>query len=61
MDCTTTEAAIAIMIETGINESVWESIGERIGFHMRERTKGRAAVDFVVFTQEHGVLIRGST
>ena len=61
LECVSTEAAIDIMKQLGINDSVWQSIGGKIGFHLRERTKGRIVVEFIVFTQEHGVLIRGAT
>jgi len=58
MACVTTEAAIDIMSKLGINNSVWESIGQKIGFHLRERTKGNVMVEYIVFTQERGVLAR---
>jgi cobalt-precorrin-5B (C1)-methyltransferase len=61
MACVTIEAAIDIMDKLAINYSVWESIGQKIGFHLRERTKGRVIVEYIVFTQERGVLIRSKT
>ena len=61
MDCVATEAVIDIMIQLGINSSVWESIGQKIGFHLQERTKGGVKVEYIVFTQEHGILVRGTT
>jgi len=66
MECVTTEAAINVLIQTGtdgciFNKTVWESIGHRIGFHLRERTKGRVIVEYIVFTQEHGILCQGSS
>jgi cobalt-precorrin-5B (C1)-methyltransferase len=61
MDCVTVEEAIGIMIRRGINETVWESVGRKICFHLDERVKGRVVVEFIVFTQEHGVLARGKT
>ena len=61
MNCVTVEAAISVMKQAGINDAVWESIGEKIGFHLKERTKGSVAVEYIVFTQEHGVLIRSNT
>ena len=63
MKCVTTEAAIDIMTGFGINKPVWESIGHKIGFHLRERIKnnGSVIVEYIVFTQEHGVLIKGET
>ena len=57
MACITTEAAIEIMKRLGINDSVWVSIGQKIEFHLRERTGGRLIVEYIIFTQEHGVLI----
>ena len=61
MECVTVEAAIKIMKELSISDSVWESIGQKIGFHLGERTKGKLVVEFIVFTQEHGVLFKGLT
>ena len=40
MDCITVDAAIEIMINNNIKEQVWESIGQKTGFYLRERTKG---------------------
>ena len=57
MACVTTEGAIDIMSRLGINEAVWESIGQKIGYHLRERTKGGVSIEYIVFTQEHGVLV----
>ena len=68
MECVTTEAAIDILKELGINELVWESIGRKIGFHLnervsaarrRDRASGNIMIEYIVFTQEHGVLVRG--
>jgi len=56
MECATTEAAIVILISLGVSGQVWESIGRKIGFHLRERAGGRLKAGFIVFTQEHGVL-----
>ena len=61
MACATVEAAIIIMEQLGINDVVWKSIGEKIAFHLYERTRGNVAVEFIVFTQEHGVLIHSCT
>jgi cobalt-precorrin-5B (C1)-methyltransferase len=60
MDCVTTEAAIEIMTQTGINEAVWKSIGKKIGYHLRERTRGSVQIRYIVFTQEHGILCEGA-
>jgi cobalt-precorrin-5B (C1)-methyltransferase len=61
MGCVTVEAAIVIMTQLGINDAVWKSIGQKIGFHLRERTRGSVTVEYIVFTQEHGVLIHSNT
>jgi cobalt-precorrin-5B (C1)-methyltransferase len=61
MTCVTSEAAIEVMNKIKINDSVWESIGQKIGFYLKERTKGSVAVEYIVFTQEHGILCRGIT
>ena len=60
MACVTTEAAVEVMKQIGANDSVWESIGQKIGFHLRERTGGMVQVEYIVFTQEQGVLCRGA-
>jgi cobalt-precorrin-5B (C1)-methyltransferase len=57
MECVTTEAAVNIMKPLGINNYVWESIGKKIGFHLGERTKRSISIEYIVFTQEHGVLV----
>jgi len=59
LECVTTEAAIEVIKPLGINDTVWEGIGEKIGFHLRARTKGSVIIEYIVFTQEHGVLTRG--
>ena len=59
MECITTEAAIDIMSRLGINDSVWNSIGQKIGYYLGERTKGSIIAEYIVFTQEHGVLTSG--
>jgi len=59
MDCITVDAAIEIMINNNINEQVWESIGQKMGFYLKERTKGTVSVEYIVFTQEHGILCKG--
>jgi cobalt-precorrin-5B (C1)-methyltransferase len=58
MECVTTEAAIDILLTNGINTAVWQSIGDKIAFYLEQRTKGQVAIEFVVFTEEHGVLVR---
>ncbi|MCL2137283.1 MAG: cobalt-precorrin-5B (C(1))-methyltransferase CbiD [Coriobacteriia bacterium] len=58
--CVTTEAAIDLLVAAGINEAVWQSIGKRIEFYLGEKTKHQLDLEFVVFTQEHGVLVEGA-
>ena len=58
MSAVSTEAAIDLLDEAGLNEAVWSSIGERIAFHLGQRTGGRIDMQVIVFTQEHGVLLR---
>ena len=57
MECITTEAAIDLMNQLGVNQKVWESIGNKIGFHLTQRTRGDITIEYIVFTQEHGVLV----
>jgi len=61
MECVTSEAAIEIMLKLGINSHVWESIGAKIGFHLGARTQGSIAIEYIVFTQDHGVLVQSDT
>ena len=59
MECATTEAAIEILTSLGINETVWKSIGQKIKYHINARTKNSITIECIVFTQEHGILVRG--
>ncbi|MCL2632176.1 MAG: cobalt-precorrin-5B (C(1))-methyltransferase CbiD [Coriobacteriia bacterium] len=59
MSCTTTEAAIEILFEAGISQTVWQTIGQRIAFYLEQRTRELVDIDFIVFTDEAGVLIQG--
>lgn len=61
MGCVTVDAAISFMQNEAFFAPMWASIGEKIGFHIRERTKGRLQVRYIVFTQEYGVLIDAET
>ena len=61
MDCVTVEAAISLMKAVGVNDAVWQSIGRKIGYHLHGRTKGRLSVEYIVFTQEEGVLVHERT
>jgi cobalt-precorrin-5B (C1)-methyltransferase len=61
IDCVTVEAAIEVMKRYGVNDFVWESIGQKAGFHLNERTKGRVAIKYIIFTEEHGVLVEKET
>ncbi|MCL1879353.1 MAG: cobalt-precorrin-5B (C(1))-methyltransferase CbiD [Actinomycetia bacterium] len=57
MECVSTNAAIELLNQAGIGSAVWGSIGQKISFYLRQRTRGSMAVEYVVFTQEHGTLI----
>ncbi len=61
MECVTVDAAIEVMVNNNVNNPVWASISQKIRFHLRERTKALMFVKFIVFTQEHGVLIDSNT
>ena len=58
MRCVSTAAAIDEILRLGVHDAVWESIGQKIGYHLRERTKGQITVEYIVFTQEHGILTK---
>ncbi len=57
MDCITVDAAIKIIQESNLQDEVFKSIGKKIDFHLRERTRASVCVRCIVFTQEYGVLI----
>jgi cobalt-precorrin-5B (C1)-methyltransferase len=59
MACTSTGAAIELLQAYKINDAVWKSIGEKIGFHICSRVRGKVTVEYIIFTQEHGVLCKG--
>ena len=57
MDCVTVDAAIEIIRNMKIYKQILLSLERKIGFHIKERTKGLINVRYIVFTQEYGVLI----
>ncbi len=58
MDCITVDGAIDIVKQCSFHKEVWDSIGKKIGFHLKERTMGMIHIKLIVFTQEHGILIQ---
>jgi cobalt-precorrin-5B (C1)-methyltransferase len=61
MNSVTVEAAVSVIRQHGIQQEVWKSIGQKIAFHLNARTKGNLPVEFIVFTQEDGILIHSCT
>ncbi|MDR2756348.1 MAG: cobalt-precorrin-5B (C(1))-methyltransferase CbiD, partial [Planctomycetaceae bacterium] len=61
MNSVTVEAAMTVIRQYGIQQNVWNSIGQKIAFHLNARTKGNLPVEFIVFTQEDGILIHSCT
>ncbi|MDR1962829.1 MAG: cobalt-precorrin-5B (C(1))-methyltransferase CbiD [Planctomycetaceae bacterium] len=61
MNCVTVEAAIAHIRHYPFQKKIWESIGQQIAFHLNARTKGKLPIQFIVFTQEEGILINSNT
>ncbi|MDR0309086.1 MAG: cobalt-precorrin-5B (C(1))-methyltransferase CbiD, partial [Coriobacteriales bacterium] len=61
MDCINTVAAIDVIKELDNAAAIWESLSRRIDFHISERTRGELAVEYIVFTLEHGILIHSKT
>ncbi|MDR1269236.1 MAG: cobalt-precorrin-5B (C(1))-methyltransferase CbiD [Planctomycetaceae bacterium] len=61
MNSVTVEAAMSVIRQYGIQQEVWKSIGRKIAFHLNARTKGNLLVEFIVFTQEDGILIHSCT
>ncbi|MFV0425048.1 MAG: cobalt-precorrin-5B (C(1))-methyltransferase CbiD [Bacilli bacterium] len=58
MECITIGSANTIMKECNIEKKVWESIGIKIGFYLDSRVRNEIEIDFYVFTQEEGLLVR---
>ncbi len=56
MSAITTDEALLIMKDENISEKVWEKIGEKIKYHIDERVKKKIKIDFIVFTEEYGIL-----
>ena len=61
MECVSVQAAVEILNRLGIGSAVWESIGNKIAYHLQNRIKGSIAVRYIVFTQENGILCEGET
>jgi cobalt-precorrin-5B (C1)-methyltransferase len=59
LDSATTEAAIELLLAAGLCQDTWLTIGERIVYHLQQRSRGAIDIEFTVFTQEHGVLAKG--
>lgn len=54
MDAATTDEIDILLTEAGLKERVWETIMEKIIFHVNYRLKGSADCRFVVFTDKSG-------
>jgi cobalt-precorrin-5B (C1)-methyltransferase len=61
MNSVTVEAAMTVLRQYGIQQDIWNSIGQKIAFHLNARTKGNLPVEFILFTQEDGILIHSCT
>lgn len=61
MECNTIESAVAILRAWNIFEPVWNSIGDKIIFHLNYRTKEQIKIRVIVFTEESGVLVDRET
>lgn len=57
MGALTTEEMHGILKTVGIEQAVYQSIREKIQFHLNYRVKEQVQVAFVVFTNESGVLM----
>ncbi len=58
LDCATTEAAIAILQETGMQEAVMEAAMERICFYLNKRAGGKMQIDCIMYSNEYGELAK---
>lgn len=57
MDAVTVDAADALLREWGMDREVWDSISEKVSYHLEHRLKGRAEIGFAAFAKT-GVVMR---
>lgn len=60
MDCLTTQEALGIIEKNGILEKVMEYVGQGIDFHLKKRAAGRIGIEFIVYSNEQGLLYMSS-
>ena len=56
---TMTKEALEVIEESGLKEAIYESIRERIAYHINFRVKGKLKVEFICFDNDNNVLIKG--
>ncbi len=59
MECVTVNTAIEIIRQCDLEEKVWSSIGNKIKFYLNHRVNNEIEIEFYVFTQEDGLLVKG--
>lgn len=57
-DCATTDAALDILYENGLAQSVLDMLTKRIHGYLQARTKGEAKVGAVVFSYKNDMLLK---
>ena len=57
LEASTTDAMDALLRGFGIRDAVWESVSEKIRFHIDQRTGGKCRTEAVVFTAQGGAVI----
>lgn len=56
MKCPTLDAAIEVLLETGLEKSVFQSVADAVKNKAEERTKGMVRVECIVFSEQYGFL-----
>lgn len=60
MECINTSQAVGILKERHLLEPVMETVGERIGFYLKQRAGSGLTIGALVFSESEGILIRAA-
>ena len=60
MKCPTLDAAIEVLLETGLEKIVFQSVADAVKNKAEERTKGILHVECVIFSEQYGFLSQSS-
>ncbi|MFV0498539.1 MAG: cobalt-precorrin-5B (C(1))-methyltransferase CbiD [Bacilli bacterium] len=58
MQCVTVDEAIEIIKQSDLEKLIWSSIGDKISYYLNHRVRNDVEIEFVMFTHEHGILVR---